>query len=296
MRMRALALAAVAALTGLTGAVESQLSAQGARKPAATTATPAPGGDLKTVLFDWANHMGMLRGVEERDQIATLEYLGTGNLSIDGQPCKLTKYRVTINYQMTGMRAEIACTQANGQNHEEIQVVGSQYAWNEVGGPGGGLVPGQGSAVPMMAAYAERAIRLWAGPQGAVKAAAMGGANTKIGVENGKTTVTFPIPGVADAIAKATLTSGPVEGICTRNCAERVEVRQGGVVTEFTYSNYADYNHPEEQLDAFFPGRIVERRGGQTLLDVTVDRTNTPNLYIVVPVPPGVRNAAAPQK
>ena len=296
MWMRALALASVAALTGLTGAVETQLSAQGARKPPAAAATPAPGGDLKTVLHDWANHMGMLREVDEHDLIATLEYLGSGTVSIGGEPCKLTRYRVTINYQMTGMRAEIGCTRPNGQNHEEIQVVGNQYAWNEIGGPGGGLVPGKGSAVPMMDAYAERAIRLWSGPQGAVKAAAMGGANTKIGVENGKTTVTFPIPGVPDAIAKATLTSGPVEGVCTRNCAERVEVRQGSVVTEFTYSNYADYNHPEEQLDAFFPGRIVERRGGQTLLDVTVTRTNTPNLYIVVPVPPSVRNAAAPQK
>jgi hypothetical protein len=296
MRMRALALASVAALTGLAGAVENQVNAQGARKPGATTAAPSPGGDLKTVLHDWANHMGMLRGVEERDQIATLEYLGTGTIGIEGQPCKLTKYRVTINYQMTGMRAEIGCTRANGQNHEEIQVVGSQYAWNEIGGPGGGLVPGKGSAVPMTNAYAERAIRLWAGPQGAVKAAVMGGANTKVGIENGKTTVTFPIPGLPDAVAKATLSSGPVEGVCTRNCAERVEVRQGSVVTEFTYSNYADHNHPEEQLDAFFPGRLVERRGGQTLLDVTVNRTNTPNMYIVVPVPPSVRNAAAPQK
>jgi hypothetical protein len=75
-------------------------------------------------------------------------------------------------------------------------------------------------------------------------------------------------------------------------------VRQGNVVTEFTYSNYADYNDPEEQLDAFFPGRIIEKRGPLTLLDLTVTRTNTPNLYIVVPVPASVRNAApaAPQK
>jgi hypothetical protein len=97
---------------------------------------------------------------------------------------------------------------------------------------------------------------------------------------------------VAGAIARATLTSGPVEGLCTRNCAERVEVRQGSVVTEFLYSNYADYNDPEEQLDAFFPGRIIEKRGGQTVLDVTVTRTNTPNLYIVVPVPASVKSAA----
>ena len=194
MRMRALTLATVA-LTGLIGAIQIQVSAQGARRPAAAAATPAPGGDVKTVLHDWANHMGMLRGVEERDLIATLEYLGTGSASINGQPCKVTRYRATINYQMRGMRAEIGCTRADGQNHEEIQVVGGEYAWNEVGGPGAGLVPGKGTAVPAREAYNERAIRLWSGPQGAVKAAVMGGANTKVGVENGKTTVTFPIPG-----------------------------------------------------------------------------------------------------
>jgi hypothetical protein len=120
----------------------------------------------------------------------------------------------------------------------------------------------------------------------------MGGENTEVGMEGGKTVVIYPIPGVPGAIGKATLVSGLVEGVCRRNCAERIEVRQGNVVTEFTYSNYADYNHPEEQLDAFFPGRITEKRGTQTLLDLTVTRTNLANYYIVVPVPPGVRNAA----
>lgn len=290
MRMKTLTIATVATLIGLTGAVQISLSAQGAPKPPA--AVPAPGGDLKTVLYNWANHMGMLRELQERDSIATLEYFATGTVNVNGQPCKLTKYRVEINYQMTGMRAEFACTRPDGQNHEELQVVGDRWAWNEVGFPGAGLVPGKGTAVPIMDAYNERAIRLWSGPQGAVKAAVMGGANTKVGVEGGKTVVTFPIPGVAVAIAKATLTSGPVTGLCTRNCAERVEVRQGNVVTEFTYSNYADYNDPEEQLDAFFPGRIIEKRGPLTLRDLTVTRTNTPNLYIVVPVPASVRKAA----
>jgi hypothetical protein len=293
MWIKALAIASVATLTG-PAASEISLSAQTAQKPAASRATPSPGGDLKTVLHDWANHMGMLRELEERDRIATLEYLGTGMVSVAGQPCKLTKYRVTINYQMSGMRAEIECTRADGAKHEEIQVVGGQYAWNEMGMPGGGLVPGQGSATPAMDAYNERAIRLWSGPQGAVKAAVMGGANTKVSVEAGKTTVTYPIPGVPGAVAKAALTSGAVDGLCTRNCAERIEVRQGDVVTEFSYSNYADYNDPQEQLDAFFPGRIIERRGATTVLDVTVTRTNTPNLYIVVPVPAGVRSAVAP--
>lgn len=253
--------------------------------------TMTPGGERGDVLYFWANHMGMLRGVQERDSIGTLDYVGTGTITANGQPCRLTRYHASINYQVSGMRVDYACTLPNGQNFEEVQVVGAEYAWNEVGGPGAGLVPGKGQAVPMKEAFAERAIRLWAGPQGAVKAAVTGGANTRIGVEAGKTTVTFPIPRVAGAIAKATLFNGPINGLCTRNCAERVEVRNGNLVTEYLYSNYADHNDPEEQLDAFFPGRIVEKRGTTTVLDLMVTRTQTANLYIVVPVPPAVKSA-----
>lgn len=291
MGMRALTIGTVAMLTAVVSMLQP-LGAQEAAAPrSAARETMTPGGDLKSILYFWANHMGMLRGVQEVDSIATLDYVGTGTFNVGGQPCRLTKYHASINYQMQGMRVEIACTLPGGQKHEEIQVMSGQYAWNEVGGPGGGLVPGKGTATPAKNAYAERAIRLWAGPQGAVKAAVRGGENTKIGVEGAKTTVTFPVPGLPGALAKATLAGGRINGLCTRNCAERVEVRQGDVVTELTYSNYADQNDPEEQLDAFFPGRIVEKRGTLTVLDLTVTRTQTANLYIVVPVPAGVKSA-----
>lgn len=288
MRMKAITIAAVAILTGLTGVVDTTLGAQ-QRRGEGIDRTWKDAVGVRTVLYNWANHMGMLREIEEHELIATLEFFATGTVTVNGQPCKLTRYHAEVNYQMSGMRADFACTLPSGQNHEEIQVVGGQYAWNEVGGPGAGLVPGRGTAVSMPAAYDERAIRLWSNPQGALKSAVMGGTNTKVGMEGGKTIVTYAIPGVPGAMAKATLTSGPVEGVCTRNCAERIEVRHGTIVTEFTYSKYADYNDPEEQLDAFFAGRIVEKRGTETLLDLTVTRTNTPNLYIVVPVPPSVR-------
>ena len=283
--------AAAAVCVGLGLTMHGPASAQQNVPKSAAKETMTPGGARNDVLYFWANHMGMLRGVQERDSIGTLHYVATGTISVNGQPCRLSRYDASINYQVSGMRVDYACTLPNGQSFEEIQVVGAEYAWNEVGGLGAGLVPGKGQAVPMKAAFAERAIRLWAGPQGAVKAAMMAGENTKVGVEANKTTVTFPIPRVAGAVAKATLLNGPINGLCTRNCAERVEVRNGDVVTEFTYSNYADHNDPEEQLDAFFPGRIVEKRGAATLLDLTVTRTETANIYIVVPVPPAVKSA-----
>jgi hypothetical protein len=285
MWIRALVVAAVSSLA-LSGAGSSAGAQQRADS---IDRTWKDAGGTRAALYNWANHMGMLRELEEHDMIATLEFMATGTVSVKGQPCTLTRYRAEINYQMSGMRADFACRLPSGQTHEETQVVGGQYAWNEVGGPGAGLVPGKGTAVPMPVAYAERAIRLWSNPQGAVKSAIAGGAATKVTTTGGKTMVTYPIPGVPDAIATATLTSGPIEGVCTRNCAERIEVRQGNTVTEFTFSKYADYNDPEEQLDAFFAGRIVEKRGAETLVDLAVTRTNTPNLYIVVPVPPSVR-------
>src|SRR5436190_8386387 len=51
--------------------------------------------DLRSVLFNWTWYMGMLRGLDEHELIVSLEYQGKGTLQVDGQPCTLTKYRVS---------------------------------------------------------------------------------------------------------------------------------------------------------------------------------------------------------
>ena len=62
--------------------------------------TPAPGArDLRSVLHNWGWHMGMLRSDQELDIIASLEYQGKGTMQVGGQPCNVTKYRSSINYQ-----------------------------------------------------------------------------------------------------------------------------------------------------------------------------------------------------
>jgi hypothetical protein len=76
---------------------------------------------------------------------------------------------------------------------------------------------------------------------------------------------------------------------------ERVEMRVGTVVTETTYSDYAELNEPDYRSEVMFPRRIVQKRGGVTLFDLTIERTNTYNPYVVMPVPQNVR-AAAPQR
>ena len=243
--------------------------------------TPEPGArDLKATLFNWTWHMGMLRGPQEIEAVATLEHTATGTIQVDGQPCKLSKYRVSTNYQVSGQRIQYTCIRPNGQEYSAIEVVSGQYAWNEdiVGAE---IVPGKGKVTPMPNALTERLIRLWAGPQGAPKAAIAGGDKTSVDWSTGKAVVTYPIPGVPGAIAKATLSD--------KFQAERVEVTHNGVTTEFTYGKYDDWNNELNKVEAFYAGTLVEKRNGTTVRDLTTVETETGNVYVVVPVPASLR-------
>jgi hypothetical protein len=277
MRQRVIIVLIVALVSVGHGLLTAQQPAPPARY------TPAPGAkDLKAVLFNWFWYMGMLRGPAEIEAVATLEHKASGNVQVAGQPCKLTAYRVSTNYQVPGQRIQYTCTRANGQEYKAIEVVSGQFAWDEdiVGAE---LVPGKGKATANAAALHERLIRLWASPQGAPKAAAAGGDKTTVSHDTGKAVVTFPIPGVPGAVASATLNA--------QNMAERVDVRQGTVVTEFTYSDYADYNNPLNKVDAFYAGKLVERRNGTVVRDLTTTETETGNLYVVMPVPASIRKS-----
>jgi hypothetical protein len=273
----------VAVLLGVGGMGQAVVGAQ--QQAPAPRYTPAPGAkDLKAVLFNWAWYMGMLRGPQEVEAVATLEHQATGTIQIDGQPCRLTKYRMSNNYQVGGQRIQYACTRANGQAYTAIEVVSGQYAWDE-DILGAEIVPGKGKATPKPALLQERLIRLWASPQGAPKAAAAGRDKTTVAHDTGKPVVTYPIPGVPAAIAKATLNA--------QNQAERVEIRNGDVVMEFTYADYADFNNPLNKIEAFIPGKLVEKRNGVIVRDLTTSETETGNLYVVMPVPKSVRDASA---
>ena len=261
------------------------------------------------MLFNWTWHLGMLRGLDEHELIVSLEYQGKGTMQVDGQPCTLTKYRVSTNYQTPGQRVQFTCTRANGQTRSGIEVVSGQYAWNE-DVVGAEIVPGKGKATPMPGAVPERLIRLWASPQGAPKAALTAAAPTtelgpnpgtllKDGVttaggttlswEAGKPVVTFPIPGVPGAIATATLNA--------KYMAERVVVKHGTTTTEFTYGDYQDWNNPLNKIEAFYAGKLAERRNGAVVSDLTTTETETGSVYVVMPVPASVRKAiqVAPQ-
>jgi hypothetical protein len=61
------------------------------------------------------------------------------------------------------------------------------------------------------------------------------------------------------------------------------------MVTEFTYTDYADYNNPLNKVDAFYAGTLVEKRNGIVVRDLKTTETETGNVYVVMPVPASVR-------
>ena len=286
-------------------------AAAGAQTPpgASTTEpyTPAKDAkDLKAVLFNWMWHMGMLKGHDERDMVATLEYQGTGTIQVDGQPCTLTKFRASTNYQTFSQRIQYACTRANGQKYSNIEVVSGPYAWNE-DAVGAEIGPQKGKTTPVAAAAQERLIRIWGSPQGAAKAALAGtidnwllGANpgtlfadgvakvreTSVSWDSGKPVVTFPIPGISGATGTATLDA--------KYMTEKVVITQGTTSTEFTYTGYKDWNNPLNQIEVFYAGKMVERRNGAVIRDLSTKETETGNVYVVAPVPASVQAAIKP--
>src|SRR5438093_4986388 len=168
----------VALALGLALSWPLTASAQSPRGGVAEPYTPAKDAtDLKAVLFNWMRNMGMLRGHDERDMVATLEYQGKGTIQVDGQPCALTKYRASTNYQTFSQRIQYACTRPNGQTYSNIEVVSGLYAWNE-DTLGAEIGPTKGKATPTPGTVEERPIRLWASAQGAPRVAVAGTTET----------------------------------------------------------------------------------------------------------------------
>jgi hypothetical protein len=272
--------------------------------------TPTPGAkDLKTTLFNWTWRMGMLRSGAESELVKTLDYHAAGGtMQVNGQPCTLTNYRVQANYQVPGWRTQIECTFKNKQQYRNVETLSGEYAWDE-DMPGAELVPGKGKATPNPAALVERKIRLWASPHGAVKAAIAGAAGlppsesfgenpavlldnqakagakstTTLEWQGEKAIVTFPIPGVPGATAVATLTNYLPDSVVVTNGADK---------TEFIYGKWADWNNPLFKIDALYAGTMLERKNGTVMRNVTAKVTEIGQIYVIMPVPASVRNAA----
>jgi hypothetical protein len=284
--------------------------------------TPEPGAkDLKSVLFNWPWHMGMLRGIEEHELMVSLEYRAEGTIQVNGRACAIAPfnaskrpgelgtsgYRISASYQYPGERIQIKCTLPNGQTYSDIEVVSGQYAWDE-DQPGAGLVPGEGTAKPMPNAAEERLIRLWASPQGAPKAALAGAGiplrkvwrnpggllkegtpsigDTSVTWDGNTPVITYPIPGVDGATAVARLDN--------RFMTQSVVVKHGRDTYEFKYSDYADYANPLNKIEVLMAGRMTESKNGKVMRDLNTKQTETGSVYVVVPVPQSVSGHPTP--
>jgi hypothetical protein len=256
--------------------------------------------NLKDVLYKLGNGLGVLRGFQEEDSLMTVEYWGSGTMrelgpKTVGPAVDVKSYHAAVAYDFPGMRVIISRA---GSPQPEIQVVSGTFAWNEVDKVGGGLVPGHGSATPAMDVVADRLLRLWTTPFGVYKAAVAAGDKTKVSMEGGKVVLTFPLTNAAAGptsfLVVSDLNGTPVKvTLDSASRPEQVEVRHRNRVLTTTYSGYGDLNEKDLKADIFFPARIVQTADGQSVLDLRIEKTNTYNPYVLMPVPENVQKSGA---
>jgi hypothetical protein len=259
----------------------------------ATGAQQRPAGqnnpsDVNGVLFQLADSMGMLRGMQQEDSILTLEHWLKGTMTVGQQKFNVPEYRLSINYSVPGMRADFRRQAAGGQAQRQIEVVSGTAAWNEAD-------RGKG-ATPARDRVKERLVYLWTTPMGIVKAARAAGAKATFKMNGDTTMLSFPLPAPADDVTvnvtarrDASLAVPDEAALKTLvgTYIARVETT-GSVVTDTTYAEYGDWNWEDYQADIMLPRRVTRRHGDTTLELMTVN-TNTYNPYVIMPVPENVK-------
>lgn len=278
MRITALVLAGALTVSALAVSTRAQQRA----------VQPASPSDVKGLVFELANSMGMLRGLQQEDSILTLEHWAKGSMTVGGQKFDVPEYRMSINYGVPGMRVDLRRQPAGGQAQRVIEVVSGGAAWNEAD-------RGKPSAAARDRVK-ERLVQLWTTPMGIVKAATLAGAKATVKTAGGSMVLSFPLPAPADDVmVNATLRRDNTLMVpdpaaiktLVGTYISRVETT-GGVVSDTTYSEYGDWNWDDYQADIMQPRRIVRKQGDMSLELMTVN-TNTYNPYVIMPVPDNVK-------
>ena len=278
--MRATALFVLSVIT--TGALSISTAAQ---QRAAGQSNPT---DIKGVLFQLADSIGMLRGMQQEDSILTLEHWLKGTMTVGQQRFDVPEYRLSINYSIPGMRADFRRQAAGGQAQRQIEVVSGTAAWNEAD-------RGKG-ATPARDRVKERLVYLWTTPMGVVKAARAAGAKATIKMNGDTTMISFPLPAPAEDVTVNVTARRDASLVIPDEAAlktlvgtyiTRVETT-GAVVTDTTYAEYGDWNWADYQADIMLPRRVTRKHGDTTLELMTVN-TNTYNPYVIMPVPENVK-------
>ena len=244
--------------------------------------------DIKGVLFQLADSMGMLRGMQQEDSILTLEHWLKGTMTVGQQKFDVPEYRISINYSVPGMRADFRRQAAGAQAQRQIEVVSSAAAWNEAD-------RGKG-ATAARDKVKERLVYLWTTPMGIVKAARAAGAKATVKTTGDTTMLSFPLPAPADDVTVNVTARRDASLVIPDEAALKTLVgtyitrvaTTGAVVTDTTYAEYGDWNWDDYQADIMLPRRVTRKHGDTTLELMTVN-TNTYNPYVIMPVPENVK-------
>ncbi len=282
--LAAFASQSVGAQTAPPAAAKPKAAVSKAAAPKAAAASTAPLGLTDTIKAGM-DELGMLRQVNRIDAINTMEVWASGNT---GDPAQIIKsYHVSFAYNPPAMRVEEVRVNAKGGTDRTIQVFNEKYAWDETEVGAGLDDTVKGTATPKMAAYGERALWLSTLPYGALKAAMIaGGDNAQMSKANGATVITFPLTGKLAGVTES-VTLGP------KYIVTKVETKSAdaNLNSETEYSDYADLG--EIKSDVKFPGHIVRKVGGKTVLDLHVSKVDPNNPYMVFPTPSAVMKASA---
>lgn len=278
MRRTLLAFAGVVTIGALTASPAAQ------QRPTPTDSAA----DVKTLLFELANSMGMLRGLQQEDSILTLEHWAKGTMTVGQQKYDLPEYRLSVNYSVPGVRVDFRRQAPGGQPQRQIEVVSGASAWNET-------ERGR-NATASRDRVKERLVYLWTTPMGVVKAARMAGAKATVKASGNATMLSFPLPAPADDVTlnatvrrDASLLVPDEAALKTLVGTYVVRVETvGPVVTDTTYAEYGDWNWDDYQADILLPRRMT-RKQGDTTLDLVTTNTNTYNPYVIMPVPDNVK-------
>lgn len=248
------------------------------------TAGIAAAQDANTVIQNAQKAMGNAQSIQ---------YSATGKMGGFGQSwhpggawhsTTITSYTRTIDYASASSKEELTRTQENPVAHggeapfageqKQANLVSGKYAWNL--GPNG--------PQPAVAAAGERSLQIWLTPHGFLKAAAENHATAKPGKEMGKkvTELSFmegknKVVGDIDA-----------QGLVTRTETWVANPVLGDMPVEYSYSDYKDFSGVK------FPAHIVEKQGGQMLLDLTVSSAQANVSDAALQVPDAVQQATLP--
>jgi len=235
--------------------------------------------DAKSVLAAAQKAMG---------EVTSIQYSGSGHLDFFGQAwtpnapwpsTNLTSYTKTIDYSSKSAKEDLVHSEPNPMvkgggrpfagDDKQVNLVSGQYAWD---------MPGS-NAVPQPGAAAERQLQIWLTPHGFLKAAMENSATAKkeatgtvVSFETGK----YKIEGTINS-----------QNMVTKTETWLPNPVLGDMPVETTFAAYKDFNGVK------FPTTIVQKQGGQTVLELTVNSVKA-NPGLSVAVPDAVKTATPP--